>query len=349
MIRPAHDTAVLQQRQKQLPRLGFVGVGWIGRLRMEALLDGRHAVAAAIVEPDERRRRQARQLAPDARPYGDLSALLAREDVDGVVIATPSALHAEQALQALEAGVPVFCQKPLGRTATETRLVVEAARRADRLLAVDLCYRRTEAMQQIRHRVREGDLGHVFAADLAFHNAYGPDKAWFYEPNESGGGCVIDLGVHLVDLALWTLDFPNVERVTSRLFAGGQRLETLGGRVEDYATAHLDLVGGTSVRLACSWNLPAGRDAVIEAAFYGTNGGLALHNAGGSFFDFCAERFEGTARTVLAEPPDDWGGRTVSAWAQQLAVNPRYDASIEHVVDVAAVVDAIYDRRTLPT
>jgi predicted dehydrogenase len=48
----------------------------------------------------------------------------------------------------------------------------------------------------------------VFAVDLVFHNAYGPDKPWFYDPELSGGGCVMDLGVHLVDLALWSLDFP---------------------------------------------------------------------------------------------------------------------------------------------
>src|SRR5690606_9981181 len=120
----------------------------------------------------------------------------------------------------------VFCQKPLGRTAAEAAAAVAAARQADRLLAVDLSYRFTQGMQRIREQVRAGALGRVFAADLVFHNAYGPDKPWFYDPRLAGGGCVMDLGVHLVDLALWLLDFPDVERVESTLLAGGAPLGT---------------------------------------------------------------------------------------------------------------------------
>ena len=72
-----------------------------------------------------------------------------------------------------------------------------AARQSNRLLAVDLSYRFTEAMRQVRNSVQSGALGRIFAVDLVFHNAYGPDKAWFRDPILSGGGCVMDLGVHL--------------------------------------------------------------------------------------------------------------------------------------------------------
>ena len=84
---------------------------------------------------------------------------------------------------------------------------------------MDLSYRHTTGMQRIRELIRAGELGHVYAVDLVFHNAYGPDKPWFYDVALSGGGCVIDLGIHLVDLALWTLGFPRVRGVASRLFA----------------------------------------------------------------------------------------------------------------------------------
>jgi len=103
--------------------------------------------------------------------------------------ATPSALHAPQTCQALEAGTAVFCQKPLARTADETRQVIRAARRADRILGVDLSYRFVDGVPQMRELVRSGELGTVFAADLVFHNAYGPDKPWFYDVRQSGGGC----------------------------------------------------------------------------------------------------------------------------------------------------------------
>lgn len=338
------DKAVSLQKQQAPVRLGFVGVGWIGRRRMKALLAQGGIEAAAIAEPATKAADAAREIAPEACLHEDLDGLLGAEDLDGVVIASPSALHAEQAVRALEAGLPVFCQKPMGRTAAEARCVVEAARRADRLLAVDMSYRFTESMQQIRRRVRAGAIGRVFAADLTFHNAYGPDKAWFYDPVRSGGGCVMDLGIHLIDLALWTLDGGHVEAITSRLFAEGRPLDVPATQVEDYAVARLDLADGAAVHLACSWNLPAGQDAVIEAVFYGTEGGLTLCNVDGSFFDFRAERYDGTARRVLAGPPDAWGGRAAVAWAEQLAVSPRFDTGIEEYLRVAAVIDAIYDR-----
>src|SRR5438270_316966 len=82
-----------------------------------------------------------------------------------------------------------------------------------------------------------GALGRVYAVDLVFHNAYGPDKAWFYDPALSGGGCVMDLGVHLVDLALWALDFPEPATIASTLLAGGAPLQA--GQVEDYAVAQI--------------------------------------------------------------------------------------------------------------
>lgn len=325
------------------PALGFLGVGWIGRNRMEAIAAAGAGRVAGVADPSEEMVRAAREAAPGARAAAGLDGLL-EMGVEGVVIATPSALHAGQAVRALEAGCAVFCQKPLGRTAAEARRVVDAARAADRLLAVDLSYRFTAAVRALRERVARGELGRVYAVDLVFHNAYGPDRPWFYDPALAGGGCVMDLGVHLVDLALWTLGFPAVERVDSRLFAGGERIVGEPRVCEDYAEATLDLAGGAVVRLACSWRLPAGRDAVIGASFYGTEGGAAFRNQGGSFYDFTAEAYRGTASETLASPPDDWGGRAAVDWTRRLAAGERFDPAAERLVEVASVLDRVYRR-----
>jgi len=310
---------------------------------MEAIAKSGAAEVAAVADPAPEMAASARSVAPGAQCVESLDALL-EMGLDGVVIATPSALHAEQAVRALEAGCAVFCQKPLGRTAAEARRVVDAARAADRLLAIDLSYRCTAGMRAIRERVQAGELGEIFAVDLVFHNAYGPDKAWFYDKALSGGGCVMDLGVHLVDLALWTLDFPAVRAVSSRLFAGGQALAAGAGLVEDYATAHIDLESGASLRLACSWRLPAGQDAVIGASFYGTRAGAAWSNVHGSFYDFTAELFCGTAREMLAAAPDEWGGRAAVEWARRLAAGERFDPAAEELVRTSEVLDRIYGR-----
>ncbi|HVJ02887.1 MAG TPA: Gfo/Idh/MocA family oxidoreductase [Sphingomonas sp.] len=323
------------------PRIGFLGTGWIGRHRMEAIIETGAVEAVGIADPSAEMAAEARKLAPEAALAEGIEELLDL-GLDGLVIATPSALHAEQSIAALERRVAVFCQKPLGRTAAEARAVVNAARKADRLLAVDFCYRHQQGTERIAELVRSGALGRVFAADLVFHNAYGPDKPWFYDPVLSGGGCVMDLGVHLVDLALWMFDFPEVTDVQAKLFAGGEPLK--GDKVEDYAVAQITLAGGISVRLACSWRLQAGQDAVIAAEFYGTGGGAAQRNVDGSFYDFEARRFTGTARETIATPPDTWGGRAAADWARRLAAGERFDPAADGLVRVAEVIDRIYGR-----
>ena len=323
------------------PRLGFLGTGWIGRHRLAGIAASGAGEIAAIVDPSPDCAREAQALAPDAAILPDLDSMRAA-NLDGLVIATPSALHADQAIAALEAGLAVFCQKPLGRTAQETRRVVEAAEAADRLLGVDFSYRHTRAAEALAALIEEDALGDIFAADLTFHNAYGPDKPWFHDAALSGGGCVIDLGVHLVDLALWLTGFPAVDKVKARLFAKGKPFARGAGTVEDYALARLDLATGAAVRIACSWNLHAGQDARIEATFHGTRGGASLRNVGGSFYDFELAYFTGTASETRVSPPDDWGARAAVGWTKALAANPRFDPDANRCTAVAAVIDRIY-------
>jgi predicted dehydrogenase len=314
---------------------------------MQAIVEADVADVVAIADPSQDMAAEAQKLAPEAKIVADLDAIL-EADVDGLVIATPSAMHAEQSIHALSRDVAVFCQKPLGRNAAEAQTGIDAARAADRLIGVDLSYRYTEGMQRIYQLVRAGELGHVFAVDLVFHNAYGPDKPWFYDPAQSGGGCVMDLGVHLVDLALWVLDFPEVAGVTTKLFAGGELLAPAPDRVEDYAIATIQLTSGTAIQLACSWRLQVGRDAIISAAFYGTNGGAALNNVDGSFYNFIAERYRGTARERLVTPPDAWGGRAAVDWAKRLASGAGFDPAAANFVTVSRVLDRIYGRAARP-
>ncbi len=300
------------------------------------------AEVVAIAEPDPALRDQARAAAaPGALGLDDLQELLAI-DLDGVVIATPSSLHAGQAVAALQAGLAVFCQKPLGRDERETRSVVQAARHADRLLGVDLSYRHLAAVAAVRDLLARGELGRVYAADLTFHNAYGPDRAWFTRRSQAGGGCLIDLGTHLLDLALGLTGSERAEVLSSVLLHQGAALTPDSDQVEDFALAHLRLDAGVQVRLACSWFLPAGRDCVIELVLYGTEGAAAVRNVAGSFYDFRAEHWRGTKTEVISEPPEDWGGRALGQWTQRLADSPAFDQSADRYLALAGVLDQVY-------
>jgi predicted dehydrogenase len=326
------------------PKLAFCGIGWIGRNRMKAAADAGIADIHTLYDPAPECIEEALKITPGSATVPSFEAAIRQPDVDAVVIATPSALHRDQAIHAFASGKAVFCQKPLGRTYEEVKAVVEAAQAADRLLGADFSYRHTAAFQQVLQVIRSGELGKIFAVDLKFHNAYGPDKPWFYDLKQSGGGCVLDLGIHLLDLMLVALDFPAVTNISSHLFSKGKRIN---GQelVEDFASATMEIEDDITAQLSCSWNLKAGCDAIIEVSFYGTGGGVAMKNINGSFFDFGAYRYNGTQTQVLAAPPDDWGGRALIEWIEQLAVNPAYNTKAEEFLHSALLIDKIYGRK----
>jgi predicted dehydrogenase len=310
---------------------------------MQSLAAGGRAEVVGAADPDPAARAAVSASIAHVEVVADLESLLALE-LDGIVIATPSALHATQAISALQQGVAVYCQKPLARTRAETARVIAAARQADRLLGVDLCYRHTDAATALRDVITKGELGTVYAVELVFHNAYGPDKPWFRQRRLSGGGCVVDLGTHLIDLALSLTGSSGADIVSARLRAGGGSLSPEADEVEDFAVAQLEVSSGATVRLACSWFLPAGRDCVFECTLYGTEGGVSMRNQDGSFYDFVAEQFTGTTAQALTTAGEDWGGRGISAWAQRLATANRFDAAAaEELETLAGVLDGIYE------
>jgi hypothetical protein len=90
--------------------------------------------------------------------------------------------------------------------------------------------------------------------------------------------------------------------------------------------------------------LQAGCEAVIEASFYGTQGGVALKNINGSFYDFVGLRYWGTKTETLVHPPDAWGGRAIIDWIRQLAIDQDHKPEAENFIKSAEVLDRIYGR-----
>jgi predicted dehydrogenase len=334
-------SAQLKTHAQARPRIGFIGLGWIGRKRLEAL-DPESIEVAALAESDSTRLRSVADAYPDAMAAQNVEAILDAH-LDGVVIATPNGLHAQQAIACLECGIPVFCQKPLATSLPDVERVVAAARSADRLLGIDFCYRHVSGMHELRRRLLAGEIGDVAAVDLTFHNAYGPDKSWCQDRRLAGGGCLMDLGVHLLDLSLWLQGMPPTERVRSRLFAQGMPVQA-GDAVEDLAFAEFIQANGAIVRLACSWHAHIGRGAIIRIAIAGTRGGAYWSNIDGSFYDFQLDLIHGTNRERLSgrDGGDDWGPRALQAWIEQLRVGNRFDPQADDIIRSAALIEEVY-------
>jgi predicted dehydrogenase len=325
------------------PRIGFLGLGWIGRMRLDAVAASGAGAVAAVCDANPDRLRSAQESYPEAAAFDDPEAMLdgAAGDLDALVVATPNAMHCRQGLAALERGLALFVQKPLGIVLSEVEQLLESARKADRLIEVDYTYRNLASAARLRDLIRAGSLGELFLAEGVFHNAYGPDKPWCFDRNLAGGGSFLDLGVHLVDLILWCLGSPEAE--LQELQAWRRDLAKHPG-IDGFTTADFRIDGGPRCHVVTSWHAHTGRDCEIRLVLHGANGTGEIRNVDGSFYDFELAQKTGTEEQVLIADHREWMNRGIVAWAQRLAENPGYDPGAEINRRIARVVDVVYER-----
>jgi predicted dehydrogenase len=256
--------------------LGFSGVGWLGESLIKELptVPGLQLVAVQDARLDLAQQIGARYGSPWAGQHFD--DLLALPNVEVVVICTPNALHVAQAAAALRAGKHVLVQKPLALSFADAQATVDLARDVGRLLLVDYSYRFLATIDALRRAL--ADLGRVRALRAEFHNIYGPgvEKTWFFDRQLSGGGALLDLGVHLLDLALWLIQPEHITLERAELECAG---------IEREAKLRVLLNRSMPFDLAVSWNaaLPETR-IVFEAQ--GERGQARWENVDGSFFRF---------------------------------------------------------------
>jgi predicted dehydrogenase len=261
-----------------------------------------------------------------------------------VVIATPNALHEPQSIAAMEKGFAVFSQKPLALSRDGTDRLLNLARAKNLPLGIDWSYRYLAGVPELKERISSGELGTINAVELCFHNAYGPDASWYYDLALAGGGCLLDLGCHLLDLCHWLIGAKNPVDVGARCFRNGARLYPPLQEPEDFVMAEIGYASGHQVHLTCSWRAPAGRGAIIGCRIFGTSGGAEIRNVDGSFYDFEVSLNHGAESTLLGAPPDAWPGRALIDWTNRLRASDGCDPGISHVATTAEVIDRIYNR-----
>ncbi len=326
---------------KAKSEIAFIGTGGIGLNHMKSLLDEDICYPVGIFEPDSRNARKAYDLAPDAIVYGDINDLLEAQP-DGIVIAAPNSFHAFHCIKALQRGIAVFCQQPLALTADETRKVISAAYVGNRLLAVDFPYRFTDGMQKI-YSLRK-DIGQIYAVDLVFNNSGAPEKSWLHDHSLSGGGCLIESGSHLIDLALWMLDFPEITKISSTVMSKGVILEPGRDLIDDYVSVKIETVSGVAVRMVCSWNLSAGQDTDIRASFYGSVGSALFYNVNGLPGEFEAAVCHESKKEIISRSDNEFGTRALIKWTKDLQEDRSFRKSAFLYYNTAEFIDRIYGR-----
>ncbi len=231
-------------------------------------------VTAIQSRTHEKAERVAHALWPDAtgrpRAYADFGAMLERERPDAVVVLTPNRLHCEYTLRAIAAGAHVLVEKPMAPSATEARRMVDAAAEARRVLMVAM-QRRYGALERIaKEAIDGGAIGapHFIRARLSHGGPqnWAPGQTWFTTAAEAGGGAMLDLGVHVADLAIWFLG--EVESVTGAVATLGKQID-----VEDTGAMVMRFKSGALGVIEASWSSTPGL-AAIE--IYGSAGRIMM-------------------------------------------------------------------------
>ncbi len=252
--------------------IALVGAGSISRVYVDALARN---PGAWIVGVASRTMASARKLAkrcdaPLAVPYTELEPLLADSRVSVVCVNSTNHLHAEHAIGALNAGRHVVVEKPLCLSLEDADRMIQAARDAGRGLgyAENLCF--APHHRHAREVVASGSLGRVVFARQCEKHA-GPYSDWFYEREPAGGGALLDMGCHGIELLRWLFGKPRVRRVSASLDTLRHRERT---RLEDTAWVQMELECGARLVSESSWSLEGGMESRLEV--HGTEGTLQV-------------------------------------------------------------------------
>lgn len=270
---------------------GFIGAGQIAGYSAAAIQQhprGR-VVAATDLSPD--RRRELCEAYGIPKDYATAAELLADPEVDAVYIAVPNKFHAALSIQALEAGKHVILEKPFAMNLAEAQAVAAAAARTGRVFTLGMNNRFDERAQVTKALVEQGELGEIYHVKAFWMRRAGIPTlgTWFGSKALAGAGCLYDIGVHVLDLALYLLaDFEpaTVSAATYTKFGhlglgggswGKSDREGLPFDVDDFATGLIRFPSGATLSLDVCWACHSEREDGYDVQLYGTRAGaLAL-------------------------------------------------------------------------
>ncbi|BDG36440.1 Gfo/Idh/MocA family protein [Saccharococcus caldoxylosilyticus] len=274
------------QKQEKI-RLGFIGAGGISRFHMAAAAKLADRVTLqAVCDINETAAEEKAEKYGIRFVYTDYKDLLASPDIDAVIITLPNFLHAKVSVEALEAGKHVLCEKPMVTNTAEAHAVIRARDQSGKQFMVSMNNRFRKAAQWIHHYVQSGKLGEVYYAKTGWIRRRGIPVwgTWFFDKNLSGGGPLIDLGVHMLDLTLWMLGYPRPISVVGKTYAkfGPRHKGAWPGKlfaadavytVEDFAAAFIELENEATIVLETSWASHIEQERVY-VELLGTEGGV---------------------------------------------------------------------------
>lgn len=334
--------------------VAVIGLG-MGAAHLKGYAAHPHCTIAALCDADPRRlaAKAAEYGLDESRCFASTGALLRAArglGLDAVSVVLPNTLHAPVTVAALRAGLHVLCEKPMAMNAGLARRMIAEARKARRTLGINLSFRFVPMSRTLKDVVDSGKLGRVYYAHTRWWRQRGLPGlgGWFGIKRLSGGGPVIDLGVHRMDLAMWLMGHPQPVAVSAAVYNPiGSRVARQAKKafdVEDLGAAFVRFKGGATLTLEASWAGFSGKNEDMVTEVLGERGGIVQRNVGEGY-DFEARVFseEGgsLAETIvkqrLAPAPSAYADFVDAILDGRPTLAPAEDG-----LKVQQVLDAIY-------
>ncbi|WP_442601267.1 Gfo/Idh/MocA family protein [Paenibacillus sp. KN14-4R] len=269
--------------------IGVIGCGSISEVHFQAYEHDPRATIYAVCDlNEERAASKAKQFGAE-KVYTNYLELLADPTIEAVSICTWNNTHAEIAIAALEAGKHVLCEKPLCKTVEEALRVEEAVRRSGKVLQVGFVRRFATNTDLLKGFIDSGDLGEIYYAKASILRRLGNPGGWFADHSRSGGGPLIDIGVHIIDVCWYLMGKPKIKSISGNVYnrlGNRSNVKNLSfykaadyaadqNTVEDCANALLRFENGASLMVDVSFTLHAKKDE-LSVKLFGTKGGAEL-------------------------------------------------------------------------
>ena len=286
-----------------------------------------------------------------SKRYLDPEEMIKKEKPDIVSVAVPNKFHKPLTIAALEGGSHVLCEKPMAMNAAEAEEMLAVSKRCKRRLMINFSFRFTPQSFALKSEVDSGTLGDIYYARSVWLRRRGMPGfgGWFGQKALAGGGPVIDLGVHRLDLALWLMDYPKPTWVMANTFnyIAAEKAEKSGKifDVEDMGVASIKFDNGAMLSLEASWAGNTKKREEMETRLFGSKGGLRQFNVGEGY-DFDAEIYverNGCQFDMHLHPPVPAAKSAMHHFVDCIISDTPHTATGEEGVLVMKILDAIYE------
>lgn len=336
-------------------RVGVIGVGWPGQRHIEGYRKQPDVELVAVCDVNEELLTETQLTHTIPHAFTNVDDLLAMNGLDAVSVCLPNFLHASLAIKALASGRHVLLEKPLARTVAEGEEIAGAVERSGCILMMALNNRFRPDTLALKQLVDAGGLGEIYYGKAGWlRRQWNPlVRGWFTDREKSGGGPLIDLGVHMLDLALWYMGNPHPVAVSGATYHKFQeQVAPMIGHIdtEDLATGFVRLEDGRTIIVDASWISFTEYPDFIYCTLFGTQGGASI------------ERFTGQSQLkVFTEPAPDLPltgmplstadsmsllyasfSNEIRHFIDCVKENRQPSAPVEQGLDVLRVLDALY-------